>query len=430
MKAPSLLGISPANRHSCPWNDTGNHQGVDLVYARRQLSLKQGIGMRSNWDLRGRRWAASAIIVVGSILAPPAVWAEDAEDTVEKVSEQSEAASKLLGEKQFFVMPIPIANPTIGTGLGVSAMHLFQAGENAPPSSVSLMGFYTDSDSWAAAVGTKTYFKDDKYRLSGWAGYYDVNLEFFGIGSGAGDRGQSIGINQNGPFLMSRFLFQVAENLYLGPQYRFVSTTTSLQNPILPPGLPGDIIPRELRSVTSGLGVAFEYDSRDSKFFPLQGSHMEGTANFARDVIGSDRNYNQYEVAYNLYRELGESAVLAWRATGCFRDGQTPFYDLCMFGGESDAIRGYVGGQYRDDISLTTQLEFRWKFYKKWGMVAFAGIGEVAPSVADMDLDHLLPSAGVGLRFMVSEKEKVNLSIDFAKGEDSSAWYFRIGEAF
>jgi hypothetical protein len=60
--------------------------------------------------------------------------AEDAEDTIEKVSEQSEAASKLLGEKRFFVMPIPISNPTIGTGLGVSAMQLFRAGMNGPPS--------------------------------------------------------------------------------------------------------------------------------------------------------------------------------------------------------------------------------------------------------------------------------------------------------
>jgi hemolysin activation/secretion protein len=101
-----------------------------------------------------------------------------------------------------------------------------------------------------------------------------------------------------------------------------------------------------------------------------------------------------------------------------------------MFGGKLDAIRGYVGGQYRDDVSLTTQLEFRWSFYKKWGMVAFAGIGEVAPTVGDMNLDDLLPSAGVGLRFMASEKHRVNLGIDYARGKDSDAWYFRIGEAF
>jgi len=31
---------------------------------------------------------------------------------------------------------------------------------------------------------------------------------------------------------------------------------------------------------------------------------------------------------------------------------------------------------------------------------------------------------------VAAEKERVNLSIDYAIGKDSYAWYFRIGEAF
>jgi hypothetical protein len=59
------------------------------------------------------------------------------------------------------------------------------------PSSLTLAGFYTDTESWAGVLGTETYFKDDKYRAAGWFGHYDVNLELFAIGSGAGDRGES-----------------------------------------------------------------------------------------------------------------------------------------------------------------------------------------------------------------------------------------------
>ena len=88
--------------------------------------------------------------------------------------------------------------------------------------------------------------------------------------------------------------------------------------------------------------------------------------NFAREGIGSDQDYDQYEVGYNLFTEIGEEQILAWRTTGCFTDGNTPYYDLCLFGGEFDSIRGYVGGQYRDETSLTTQLEYRYRFYKKW----------------------------------------------------------------
>ena len=66
-----------------------------------------------------------------------------------------------------------------------------------------------------------------------------------------------------------------------------------------------------------------------------------------------------------------------------------------MFGGEEDAIRGYVGGQYRDKVSLTTQVEYRLRVYKKWGLVAFAGVGQVAPQVDEIEFDDLLPSGGI-----------------------------------
>ncbi len=66
--------------------------------------------------------------------------ADQGEEAIEKMAEQAEAANEALGERRFFLMPVPISNPTIGTGLGVITMRLFQAGENAPPSSFMLGG--------------------------------------------------------------------------------------------------------------------------------------------------------------------------------------------------------------------------------------------------------------------------------------------------
>jgi hypothetical protein len=63
-------------------------------------------------------------------------------------------------------------------------------------------------------------------------------------------------------------------------------------------------------------------------------------------------------------------------------------------------------------------------------MAVFAGVGEVAKDLRDLGLENLLPSAGGGLRYMVSEKERVNLSIDYARGREGAALYFYIGEAF
>ncbi len=63
-------------------------------------------------------------------------------------------------------------------------------------------------------------------------------------------------------------------------------------------------------------------------------------------------------------------------------------------------------------------------------MVAFAGIGEVASELGEMDSENILHSVGIGFRYRVSEEQRINLSIDYAVGKDSDAWYFRIGEAF
>ena len=121
--------------------------------------------------------------------------------------------------------------------------------------------------------------------------------------------------------------------------------------------------------------------------------------------------------------------VFAFQAAGCYTDGDVPYYDLCLFGGHN-ILRGYVGGQYRDRTLLATQLEYRWQFYKAFGMVLFGGIGEVAPSLGDYTSDNILPSYGAGARYMIDDKRGMNLSVDYAVGKDSDAVYFRIGEAF
>jgi outer membrane protein assembly factor BamA len=378
-----------------------------------------------------KKWLIGLSFCLVFLGVPIASYADQGEEALETLAEQTEAAAEAMEAKRFFIMPIPIHNPTIGTGLGLSTMYLFQAGENAPTSNIMLGGFWADSKSWAGGIGATVHFKDDKYRLSGWLGYFNVNLEFYGIGNEAGDRGRSVTINQKGPFFVPRVLRRVTGDWYLGAQYRLLRVTSAFKDlPDLPDWIPGDILRDGIEVQSSGIGLVLEHDSRDNKFNSSAGSYLDLSSNFAREGIGSDRSYEKYNMAYNFYHQLENSSVLAWRTTGCVIGGNAPLYDLCMFGGEDDRIRGYVGGQYRDDVSLTTQLEYRWKVRGKWGMVAFAGVGQVASSLSDMNTDNILPSYGIGVRYMASEAERINLGIDYARGKGDGAWYFRISEAF
>ncbi|MGB5172105.1 MAG: hypothetical protein WBN11_07280 [Eudoraea sp.] len=45
--------------------------------------------------------------------------------------------------------------------------------------------------------------------------------------------------------------------------------------------------------------------------------------------------------------------------------------------GIRNSLRGYAVGKYKGKNMVAAQAEYRWRFYKKWGMLGFAGIGSV-----------------------------------------------------
>jgi len=332
------------------------------------------------------------------------------------------------GKSDFVIMPIPISNPTIGSGLGLGGMFLYPADKKSPISSTTLGGFYTSNESWGAGVAQKTFLYEDRLRLNGLLGYGNLNMDFYGIGSEAGDRGVSVPITQKGFFFMPEALTRVVGRLYGGLRYRYLEMETVLDLSKLN-NSQIDLPPISGRVKSSAAGLVMNYDSRDNSFNPYGGTFLDANATFAAKALGSDFDYQIYQVAYNHYFKLADRMVLAYRAFGKFTAGDVPVFDLAFFGTHND-LRGYPGGLYLDKMMIATQLEYRWRFWKRWGMVAFAGIGEVAPTLSEFAAGNLLPSVGAGLRFMVSEANRVNISVDYARGKEGDGVYFYIGEAF
>ena len=92
-------------------------------------------------------------------------------------------------------------------------------------------------------------------------------------------------------------------------------------------------------------------------------------------------------------------------------------------------MRGYYRGRYRDNNMYSVQAEYRIPVYWRFGLDIFAGFGDVGPNII-FDLKTTKPSYGVGLRFSVDKKEKINIRFDYARGKDSQAFYISFGEAF
>lgn len=328
----------------------------------------------------------------------------------------------------FVVLPIPMVNPALGSGLVLAAVMFYQPEGSARPWMTGGGALWTDNGSRGAGLFQKAYLGGDKYRLVAAVGQADLDLNFYGVGDAAADRDVSIGINQTPTFAKVDLLRKIAPANYLGIRLRAVEVETRV--PLSAPQFPDLEIPDlELDVNLAGPGLLYEFDTRNSETYPTRGFYVTATSQWNLGSWGSDLDYAKLDAAINHYGRVGKNSVLAMRASVCQAGSDAPFFDLCLFGSNND-LRGYETGQYRDYSMFAAQAEYRWEFSKRWGVVFFAGVGAVAPSFSDFESDDLLPSGGTGVRFKASTKFNVNVRVDYAVGKDSSGLYFSIGEAF
>jgi outer membrane protein assembly factor BamA len=179
----------------------------------------------------------------------------------------------------------------------------------------------------------------------------------------------------------------------------------------------------------ASLGVRIQHDTRDTTFAPLEGSLLDLRADFYSDLFGSDLDFERYPATYSYYLNVRKDDVLAVDVDLCDVEGRVPFFALCLLG-QGTSFRGYTGGRYRDRTLFTAQSEYRWQVRPRWGVVGFAGFGQVAPSFSEFTSGNWLPSGGVGVRWMASKDNRINLSVDYAWGSGESALYIYVGEAF
>lgn len=326
----------------------------------------------------------------------------------------------------FVVMPIPLSNPSVGTGLILPAVLFYEPKGSARPWMTGAGALATDNGSKALGVFQKAYLGGDRFRVSGGLGRADLNLRFYGIGGGDASRDRSLKIEQDVDFAQAQGLMRLSTHQYFGLRLRSVSVKTSI--PISSDKYPQIPTPeRDMHLV--GPGLVYQYDTRDDELAPTKGTYANAALQWNLPGWGSDRDYQHFYGAINSYHEFGPNGILATRFAACDVSRNAPFFDLCLFGANND-LRGYEAGKYRDSTLIAAQAEYRWHFSKRWGMVAFAGVGGVAPNFSDYRASSLLPAGGVGLRFMASTEYKVNVSVDYAVGRNSDALYFGIGEAF
>lgn len=325
------------------------------------------------------------------------------------------------------VAPIPISNPTVGTGLAVVVMPFYYLGPDSPLSNTAVAAGYTSSGSWALGAAQTTRLKGDEIRIDGLLAFIDLRYNFFGKGAEAGEAGRSVPIQQKAAALVPELLFQLRQHMFVGVRYRGIKVETSLDTSAVPPLL-APLIDVSGTIASSGLGPVAVLDTRDNEMNPSRGLLAEFRGNFAQHTFGSDNTYFNFSSAANHYQRLG-AGVLALRGYACGATQRTPLFDLCLYGAGND-LRGYEIGRYRDRAMFAAQGEYRFPLGGRFGGVAFAGTGKVGAEFGEMGNEPWLSSVGIGVRWLASQKARVNLSFDLAHGRDGTSAYMYVKEAF
>ncbi len=319
-------------------------------------------------------------------------------------------------------VPIPISNPTLDTGLvGAAAYFYPQTEEEAelqPASLTGIAGMWTSNDSKALALVQQNYWNRNNWRFTGAVGAADIRLNL--IPPDEQDGGGGLDWRVKGGFLFARLSRRIAGHWYGGGLLRVVDTEQSIEVPVRSQEFDTGLDVR-----AAGLGLTLEYDDRDMPTNAHTGRYAKVEALFNEEAIGSSQSYQDFSATFRSYHKLSDPLVLAWEIRGCQKNGEVPLWDACRI-----PLRGFAAFDYLGSSSTSGQVEARWKAYKRWGLVAFAGGGWVGESFSTAGDDETTVSYGAGVRFEVLSAQRINIRVDYARSDDSDAIYLSVGEAF
>jgi len=335
---------------------------------------------------------------------------------------RDDEASFKLQKGDFVVVPIPTANPTLDAGLVLVGAYYYPQSEEqkkSQPASVTLAaGMYTSNDSKAFAIGQRNYWDQDRWRFAGAIGHADLKLTLFSPDeSGVGKTASWL---IRGNLVQTQLSRKVGGKWYVGLAGRFVDVDQGLEPD------QGSIHFNNVIDVKSvGIGVNIDYDNRDMPLNTYDGRLFQVKTLFNDQSLGSDKTYQSYDLAYHSYHKMSIPVVLAWKVEGCLKSGSAPLWDACKIG-----LRGFSATKYLGKSSASAQFEARWHISEKWGLVGFGGAGTIDDSFSQIHDREVIPSYGIGLRFMVLAEKRINLRLDYARSTDSDAIHVSVGEAF
>ena len=311
-------------------------------------------------------------------------------------------------------------------GLGLVAAGLYRTNPNdtiLPPSNISLFGDVSTVGFYMLGIRGTHIFPQDKYRADYTVYFYSFPCDYWGMGYDMGnDDSNKSEMKRWQARIKGSFLFHVGSNFYIGPMvsYDYV-IGKNIERPELLNGM-------DRHTWNLGAGFSAVYDSRDVLTYPHQGLYINLTQCFRPRFMGNDYAFCTTELQVDAYQKVWKGAILAEDFRTMLNFGN-PSWGMMALLGNSNSMRGYYEGRYRDKHKMEAQVELRQHIWKRNSLTAWVGAGTVFSKFSNIRSRHILPNYGLGYRWEF--KKNVNVRLDYGFGKaGQSGFLFSINEAF
>jgi len=374
---------------------------------------------------------------------------------------------------ELYLTPLPIlgANPTVGVifGVAASAGYYFGEPETTRMSTAMSTVNYSTKDQLLSFIKTNIFLPNDKWVLQGDLRYFDSSQPTFGLGTGPQSAKLATGGNieyddnlfsapidqkQQLVFKFFRFhqnaLIEMKDNYYLGAGYN-LDYFYNIKDNLLDldttsgniPTITSHLVYSYAHNIstekytTSGVSLVALFDSRDNSMTPYKGRFLNLEFFINPTLLGSEKNstrlWLEYRDYFSVSKKHKQNLIAIWMFGNFVTSGTLPYLNLPATGWDKfgRSGRAYTQGRFRGENLIYNEAEYRMRLFgtKKnpnlFGAVAFVNATTASSELSNIKLyDYLDFGYGIGLRFMINKKSRINVTIDYAWGEYGASGFF------
>jgi hypothetical protein len=333
------------------------------------------------------------------------------------------------------VLPVPIVitEPAVGEGLGVAAVYFHDADPawegarvdskgRTPPRSVSAVAAAaTNNDSEILGGGHFGHYRKDTIRYEGLAGGADLNLKFYGLGSGP-ENSDGFQFNTDALFISQQLAFRLGESdWFVGAEYLYTDVDIEFKTGIDIPGLDSGTF----NSKNAAAGALLIYDSLSNNYSPASGIQSEIAYQRYDEKVGGDFNYDVLQLKNQVHFTPMDRLAIGLRLDASFADGDIPFYALPYI-----ELRGIPALRYQGDNVVTGEFQAAWAVHPRIQLLGFIGAGQAVQDRDDLGDANTEVAGGFGVRYMFVKLLGMSVGLDYAKGPEDSTVYISFGTKF